>query len=211
MKFTLAKFSLLGLAVPAELCAALIASTLVSTTAMAQDFGLPPILLQQSGSFRNSDSQIVIRVGDFTDRDSACGSGFNGSRLGLSDGFDFPRPGGSRDEVLRSGRFNNFDFPRPGGSSVNSFQLPSGSKNPDIIGCIDTQRNILFINIIRPYAREQSPPPVQNPPLQTVPPVREPLPNPPSRQPQSSSPLNQSPVYTPNNPAGFPSPYPVIR
>lgn len=202
MKFTPTKFSLLGLAVPAELCTALIASTLVSTSAMAQDFGLPPILLQQSGSFRNSESQIVIRVGNFSDRDSACGSGFNGSQLGLSDGFDFPHPGG--DGFPRSGRSNNFDFPRPGGSSVNSFQLPSGSKNPDIIGCIDTQRNILFINIIRPQIKEQSPPPIQNPPLQTVPPIR-PLPNPPVLQPQSESPLNQIPIYNPSRSTGFPS------
>ncbi len=195
MKFTPTKFSLLGLA---------IASTLFSTSAMAQDFGLPPILLQQSSSFRNSDSQIVIRVGDFSDRDSACGSGFNGSRLG-SDGFDFPRPGGqSGYEFPRSGRSNNFDFPRPGSSSLTSFQLPNGSKNPDIIGCIDTQRNILFINIIRPQIKEQSPPPIQNPPLQTVPPIR-PMPNPPVLQPQSESPLNQAPIYNPSHPTGFPS------
>ncbi|MCY7276320.1 MAG: hypothetical protein LH702_21935 [Phormidesmis sp. CAN_BIN44] len=192
MKFTPTKFSLLGLA---------IASALFSTSAMAQDFGLPPILLQQSSSFRNSDSQIVIRVGDFTDRDSACGSGFNGSRLG-SDGFEFPHPGGDR--FPRSRRSNNFDFPRPGGSSLTSFQLPNGSKNPDIIGCIDTQRNILFINIIRPQIKEQSPPPIQNPSLQTVPPIR-PLPNPPVLQPPLPSPLNQTPIYNPSRPAGFPS------
>ncbi len=204
MKSTPTKFSLLGLAVPAELCAALIASTLVSTSAMAQDFGLPPILLQQSGSFRNSDSQIVIRVGDFSDRDSACGSGFNGSRLG-SDGFDFPHPGGqSGYEFSRSGRSHNFDVPQSGISSLTSFQLPSGSRNPDIIGCIDTQRNILFINIIRSQVKEQSLPPIQNPPLQTVPPIR-PLPNSPVLQPPSSSPLNQPPIYNPNRPIGFPS------
>ncbi len=209
MKSTATKFSFLGLAVPAELCTALIASTLVSTSAVVQDFGLPPILLQQSGSFRNSESQIVIRVGNFTDRDTACGSGFNSSQFG-SDGFDFPHPGRRGNEFLRSGRANNFDFPRVGSSSINSFQLPNGSKNPDIIGCIDTRQNILFINIIRPDVKEQTPPPVQTPPLQTVPPIREPLPTPPIRQPESS-PLNQTPVYTPNNPAGFPSSYPVIR
>lgn len=192
MKFTPTKFSLLGLA---------IASTLFSTSAMAQDFGLPPILLQQSSSFRNSESQIVIRVGNFTDRDSACGSGFNGSRLG-SAGFEFPHPGG--DEFPRSRRFNNFDFPRRGGSSLTSFQLPNGSKNPDIIGCIDTQRNILFLNIIRPQIKEQSPPPTQNPSLQTVPPLR-PLPNPPVLQPPLPSPLNQTPIYNPSSPTGFPS------
>jgi len=201
MKFTPTKFSLLGLAVPAELCGALIASTLLSTSAMAQDFGLPPILLQQSGSFRNSDSQIVIRVGNFTDRDSACGSGFNGSRLG-SDGFDFPRPSGDR--FPRSEHSNNFDFPRPGSSSLTSFQLPNGSNNSDIIGCIDTQRNILFINIIRPQIKEQSPPSIQNPLLQTVPLIR-PLPNPPVLQPQSSFPLNQTPIYNPSRSTGFPS------
>ncbi len=195
MNVTPTKLSLLGLAV---------ASTLFSTAAMAQEFGLPPILLQQSGSFRNSDSQIVIRVGDFSDRDSACRSGFNGSRLG-STGFEFPYPGGqSGYEFPRSGRSNNFDFPRPGGSSVNSFQLPSGSKNPDIIGCIDTQRNILFINIIRPQIKKQSPPPIQNPPLQTAPPIR-PLPSPPVLQPPSLSPLNQTPIYNPSSPTGFPS------
>ena len=180
------------------LLAGSIASMLFSTSARAQDFGLPPILLQPSESFRNSDSQIVIRIRNFADRDAACGSGFNGSRLGISDGFDFPRPSGS--EFPRSSRSNNFDFPRPGG--LNSFQLPSGSKNPDIVGCVDTQRNILFINIIRPQAKEQSQP------TQTPPPVREQPPSPSIPQTRSTPPINQTPIYNQNNPAGF---YPVIR
>ncbi len=187
------------------LLAGAIVSMLVSTSAKAQDFGLPPILLQQSESFRNSDSQIVIRIRNFVDRDAVCGSGFNGSRLGISDGFDFPHPGGHGYDP-RSSR-NNFDFPRPGGSSLNSFQLPNGSKNPDIVGCIDTQRNIVFINIIRPQVKEQSPLPIQNPP------VREQPPSPLIPQTRSTplidqTPVNQTPVYNQNNPAGF---YPVIR
>ncbi len=192
MKSTPTKFILL---------AGSIASMLVSTSVRAQDFGLPPILLQQSESFRNSDSQIVIRIRNFADRDAACGRGFNGSRLGISDGFDFPHPGGNGYEFPRSTRSNNFDFPRPGGSSLNSFQLPNGSKNPDIIGCVDTQRNILFINIIRPQVKEQSQP------TQTTPPVRQP-PSPVIPQTQSTPPIDQTPVYNQNNPAGF---YPVIR
>ena len=187
---------------------------LAATTVRAQDFGLPPILLQQSESFRNSESQIVIRIRNFADRDSACGSGFNGSRSGFSDSFDFPHSGGLLSEFPRSGaRSNNFDFPRPGGSSLNSFQLPSGARNPDIIGCVDSQRNILFITIIRPPVREQIPP-IQTPPIQTPPPVQTPpreQPSPLIPQTQSPSLLNQAPVYNPNNPAGFPSSYPVIR
>lgn len=178
-----------------------IASMLVSSSARAQDFGLPSILLQQSESFRNSDSQIVIRIRNFADRDAACGSGFNGSRLGISDGFDFPRPSGQSYEFPRSSRSNNFDFPRPGGSSLNSFQLPNGSKNPDVVGCVDAQRNILFINIIRPQVKEQSPPPVQNPP-------REQPPSPLIPQTRSTPSVDQTPTYHQNNPAGF---YPVIR
>ena len=180
------------------LLAVSIASMLFSTSSGAQDFGLPP-LLQQSEAFRNSDSQIVIRVRNFADRDAACGSGFNGSRVGISDGFDFPRPSGY--ELPRSGSANNFDFPRPGGS-LNSFQLPNGSKNPDIVGCIDTQRNILFINIIRPQVKEQ----IQ--PTQTTPPVREQPPSPLIPQTRSTPSIDQTPIDTQNNPAGF---YPVIK
>ncbi len=172
---------------------------LVSSSARAQDFGLPFLLLQQSESFRNSDSQIVIRIRNFADREVACGSGFSGSRLGISDGFDFPRPGGQSYEFPRSSR-GNFDFPRPGG--LNSFQLPSGSKNPDIVGCVDTQRNILFINIIRPQVKEQ----IQ--PMQPPPPVREQPPSPLIPQTRSTTPIDQTPIYHQNNPAGF---YPVIR
>ena len=173
---------------------------LVSSSARAQDFGLPSLLLQQSESFRNSDSQIVIRIRNFADRDAVCGSGFNGSRLGISDGFDFPRPSGSGYEFPRSSRSNNFDFPRPGGSSLNSFQLPNGSKNPDIIGCVDTQRNILFINIIRPQVKEQIPP-VQNPSRE------QPL-DPSIPQTKPTPPVDRTPTYRQNNPAGF---YPVIK
>ena len=183
------------------LLAGAIVSMLVSTSAKAQDFGLPSLLLQQSESFRNSDSQIVIRIRNFADRDAVCGSGFNGSRLGISNGFDFPRPSGSGYEFPRSSRSNNFDFPRPGGSSLNSFQLPNGSKNSDIVGCIDTQRNILFINIIRPQAKEQSQP------TQT-PPVREQPSSPLIPQTRSTPPIEQTPIYHQNNPAGF---YPVIK
>ncbi|MCY7323528.1 MAG: hypothetical protein LH660_17410 [Phormidesmis sp. CAN_BIN36] len=192
LKSTPTKFILLAVS---------IASILFSTSTRAQDFGLPPILLQQSESFRNSDSQIVIRIRNFADRDAACGSGFNGSRLGISDGFDFPHPSGNGSEFPRSSRSNNFDFPRPGGS-LNSFQLPSGSKNPDIVGCIDTQRNILFINIIRPQVKEQSQP------TQTTSPVREQPPSPLIPQTRSTPPIDQTPIYNQNNPAGF---YPVIR
>lgn len=117
--------------------------------ATANEFGLPLSIVAD-----HSDAQIVIRVRTTRERSQLCGSGFDLSRLGIDkDGFDFPRPGAG---------IGRFDFPRPGGS-LNYFQLPAGAKNPDIIGCVDTQRNIVFLNIFK---------------LPTQPPISSPEPSP---------------------------------
>jgi hypothetical protein len=112
----------------------------LQTSVSAQEFGIPASVLANQTFQRNSDSQIVIRVRSTSDRQNLCGNDFDLSRLGVeTDGFDFPRPGSRR----------GYDFPRPGSSSLHYFQIPQGAKQPDIIGCVDPQRNILFINIFK--------------------------------------------------------------
>jgi len=39
------------------------------------------------------------------------------------------------------------DFPHP--DSSNYFESPTGTKNPDIIGCIARSRNLVIINILK--------------------------------------------------------------
>ncbi len=140
-----------------QLTLAITMSLALQMAVSAQEFGIPASVLANQTFQRNLESQIVIRVRSTSDRQNLCGSGFDLSRLGVAtDGFDFPHPGS------RTG----YDFPRPSGSSANYFQLPSGAKNPDIIGCVDPQRNILFINIFRQI---QSSNPAQNQPIPVTP------------------------------------------
>jgi hypothetical protein len=125
MKLPLTLSLLVGIALP--------------TSVSAQEFGIPASVLTNPTFQRHSESQIVIRVRSTSDRQNLCGSNYDLSRSGITtDGFDFPRPGVQ----------SRYDFPRPG-QSLQSFQLPQGAKNPDIIGCIDSQRNLLFINIFK--------------------------------------------------------------
>ena len=199
---------------------ATLAVTVVQTSsAQAQEINLPQLLLGESyGTFaRGEESQIVIRVRNFNDKGDACGSGFNLSRLGgARDEFDFPHAGGrslSTDLPRSSG---SYDFPRPG-SSASSFQLPVGSRSPQIVGCLDYQRNILFITIR---------PPVQQSPTSPVEPRPTPRPNPqpdtpPTGQvmlPQSSTTQNPTSfIGLPHQPSpnqnlnGFSPSYPVIK
>jgi hypothetical protein len=157
--------------------------------AIAQEYGIPQFLLGEGIGERGSESQIVIRVRDGRDRSNLCGNGTNLSRLGI--GEDFPRPGSSRNgyDFPRPGQSSGYDFPRPGGSSVNYFQLPIGARNPDLIGCIDTQRNIVFINIFKTQIKEQSPTPSQPQPSPTPTPE-------PTRPPQSQTLPNSYPTWS---------------
>lgn len=161
------------------------------TTAIAQEYGIPQFLLGEGIGERGSESQIVIRVRDSRDRSNLCGNGSNLSRLGI--GEDFPRPGGSRNgyDFPRPGQSSSYDFPRPGGSSVNYFQLPIGARNPDIIGCLDTQRNIVFINILKTQTREQ-PPATPNQPQPSPSPSPE-LTRPPQSQALPNAPQSWNP------------------
>lgn len=140
-------------------------------------------------------SHIVVTIGD-PDANNLCGNRFNLSNLGIGDGFDFPKPGGS---------LNSFEFPRPSGvsssfgypapiGSATSFQLPQSSQNPDIIGCVDNQRNILFINIRPRVIQEKVVLPPANPP------VTPPPPTPPAPQPTPTpTPIPMpTPTLTPN-------------
>ncbi len=175
--------------------------------ATAQEINLPQLLLgDRYDTFsRGEESQIVIRVRDWNSKEGSskadfCGTGFNFSQLGLSgDGFDFPHAGGRSRSVGFPRTSGSYDFPRPGGN-VSYFQLPVGARSPQIIGCLDNQRNILFINIQPPRSQ-----PVSQPGQSPTPPVQ-PIPQPPV-QPQTTSPLDinsssqQSPFkpgFTPN-------------
>lgn len=130
---------------------------LIPNAAQAQEFGLSQSIIDAySGDF---ESQIVIRVRKPGDRSNLCGT-----RAGMiNDDYNFPRPGSVA---------NNYDFPHPGSS--NYFQLPTGSRNPDMIGCIDRTRNLVFINIFKAIANPQ-----------------------PKAEPAPYNP-NQTPIYSPN-------------
>lgn len=127
-------------------------SVLLPGVALAQEFGIPRFVLGDRGS--DSESQIIIRVRNSSDHSNLCGSRFNLAQ----DGYEFPRPGSAQNGYIsRSGRSTSYEFPRPSGS-INYFQLPTGAKNPDLIGCVDTQRNIVFINILKPPVKAQPTP-----------------------------------------------------
>ncbi|PSB30079.1 hypothetical protein [Stenomitos frigidus] len=127
---------------------------------------------------RNAQANIVISVRDFSPTDDFCGSSvsFSFARPGsLSDGFDFSHAGRQ-----------SIGFPHPVrsltgsvGGATTYFQLPAGVRNPDLIGCVDTQRNTVFITIKpqrqaaptqpQPPQPEPSLPPAQTPSMQTPP------------------------------------------
>lgn len=114
------------------------AIALIPGAVSAQEYGLSQGIIDAYSG--DTESQIVIRVRKPGDRSNLCST-----RAGIiNDNYNFPRPGSVA---------NNYDFPRPGGS--NYFQLPTGSRNPDIIGCIDRTRNIVFINIFRAIQNAQ--------------------------------------------------------
>ncbi|MER3432223.1 MAG: hypothetical protein C4288_02015 [Leptolyngbya sp. ERB_1_1] len=144
-----------------KLTALLVATvTLIPAAVKAQEFGIPQGLLIEQSSNSSTESQILIRVRKAGDRSNLCRAG---SQLGIAvDGYDFLRLGSVA---------NRFDFPRPDGS--NYFELPTRTKNPDIIGCVASfaarsvrSRNLLIINILK--AIENSPTKVEptpyNPP-----------------------------------------------
>jgi hypothetical protein len=209
MNIRLPHLLLIATAIPAVIIPAVIIPAVMPTAATAQDITLPQLLVSDSAR-SGQESQIVIRVRDFDGKEDACRTGFDLSRLGVaSDGFDFPHPGRRSQSfgLPQSGNFS--DFPRPGGS-VSAFQLPVGSRSPQIMGCLDYQRNILFITI-RPQVKAQP---------QPQPEVKQPQPSPtpagqimvpPSPTPQTPTPqtptsfilLPQQP--TTQNPNGFPS------
>ncbi|MBD2081533.1 hypothetical protein [Leptolyngbya sp. FACHB-17] len=113
-------------------------AALIPAAVKAQEYGIPQNLLIEQFSQSSTDSQIVIRVRKAGDHSNLCGSEIRRAGALPGDGFDFPRPGGTS---------NRYDFPQPGRS--NYFQLPTGTRNPDIIGCVDRARNILFVNIFK--------------------------------------------------------------
>ena len=121
-------------------------------------------------------SNIVISVRDFSSNDDFCGNSGNVSFLrssSLGDGFDFPHAGRQSDGFPHAGKTITA-FP---GGATTYFQLPAGARNPDIIGCVDAQRNTVFLTIrsqrqttaTQPQSQpEPSLPPI-NPPTQTTP------------------------------------------
>lgn len=127
--------------------------------------GLLPLLVTPAVQAQNLTSQpestIVITVRDFKASDP-CGNRFSFPRPGNTlDSFDFPHPGQA---------IGFSDFPRPGGVTnfsgiptetrlVRYFQLPAASPNPDIVGCLDTRRNVLFITIKSQQRQETVPAP----------------------------------------------------
>ena len=119
-----------------------ILSLLLPSVVLAQEYGIPRIAFEERA--QDSESQIVIRVRNANDRANLCGSKLNLSQFGTDD-YDFPRPG----------RSTSYDFPKPNGS-INHFQLPVGAKDPEIIGCVDTRRNIVFINILKPQPQAEA-------------------------------------------------------
>ncbi len=202
---------------------AMLATTVVQTgNAKAQEVNLPQLLLGENyGTFaRGEESQIVIRVRDFSGKDDSCGTGFNLSRLGVAgDGFDFPHPGGRSTLTDLPRSSGVYDFPRPGGS-ISSFQLPVGSRSPQIVGCLDAQRNILFITIRPPAAKQSPTPPVEGRQPTPVPPPKPDTP--PTGQiilPQSSTATQQPTGFVvlpqqstqTQNPNGFSPASPVIK
>lgn len=134
---------------------------------------------------RNQESRIVISVREFSQKDNLCESRFgyvvsDGDASSFATGgdwggFDFPHAGRRRAENFSHSSQSIRTF----SSRVSrSFQLPAGSANPDIVGCVDTQRNVVFIHI-KPQQKLPTqlspsvpvPPPQQSPPFTPVPPL----------------------------------------
>lgn len=154
-------------------------------------------------------SNIVISIRDFSQTDTFCGNSmsFSFPQPGsFGDGFDFPHAGRQADSFPHPGR-SITTFP---GGATTYFQLPVGVRNPDIIGCVDAQRNTVFITIRS--QRQVTPTPPQPQPQPSLPPVQ-----PPSTQ---TAPGSVTPTYpqtqillprqTPFFPSGSPN-TPSIR
>lgn len=184
-----------------------------STAVLAQidQSRLLPTSIDSTISHRQ-ESRIVISVREFSAKDNLCesrfGYAYSASAAGSTyagdwGGFDFPHAGRSRAID---------DFPHPSKpthtfsrSLSRSFQLPAGSANPDIVGCVDTQRNVVFIHI-----KPQQKLPTQLSPSIPIPPPRtEPqspsIPVPPPQQPTPSTPIS------PRNPAQIDSQTEILR
>lgn len=130
------------------------AVALIPGAVHAQEYGLSQGMIEAFSG--GTESQIVIRVRKPGDQLHICSA----STRTLDPRYNVQRPE------------TNIYYVRPGGS--NYFQLPTESKNPDIVGCIDRARNVVYINIFRA---------IQNPQ-----PKAEPAPYNPS----------QPPIYLPN-------------
>jgi len=138
-------------------------ASFLASTAQAESFR-PTSIEGRYGTSLSTLSQgtsrVVISVGDGSDR---CGSGF-GWNAGL-DGFGSGLGSGSGDEFdfYRPGRASTASSARSGGAlrefmgNQNTFQLPNNQQQPDIVGCIDYSRNIVFINL-RPRVIQESTP-----------------------------------------------------
>lgn len=167
----------------ALLVVAIVPAIVLSKPALAQIDLSQTVIGNFSSTFtstqaRNTQaSNIVISVRDFSPNDDFCGSStsFSLPRPGrFGDGFDFPHAGRQADSFPHPGRTIT-TFP---GGATTYFQLPVGVRNPDIIGCVDAQRNTVFITIrsqrqVMPMPPQPQPqpslPPVQPPPTQTAP------------------------------------------
>ena len=173
---------------PDRLTVALLAITLVpaivgSNPAIAQIDLSQPLTGSFSSTFTSTQthstqsSNIVISIRDFSSNDNFCGNSvsFSLSRPGsFGDGFDFPHAGRQAENFSHPGRTITA-FP---GGATTYFQLPVGVRNPDLIGCVDTQRNTVFITIrsqrqVMPTMTQPQPqpslPPIQPPFTQTAP------------------------------------------
>jgi hypothetical protein len=141
---------------PPVILAVMIAAS-TTTSATAQD--LSQILSGGSRFTHSPDSTIIISVRELGG--DVCGNGFNFPRPGGSaDAFDFPHPRrriGTNEFPRLSRTLGNFAL-----GSLRYFQLPVDSKTPDIVGCLDAQQNILFLNI-SPRRSSQPTPPAPTP------------------------------------------------
>jgi hypothetical protein len=139
-------------------------------------------------SANQPETHIVITIGS-GDR-TACGSRFNLSRVGMGDGFDFPKPGSGRstDFPSPSGSYSSLGYPAAMGST-REFQLPAAVPSPDVVGCVDAQRNILYLTIhprvlYKTAPKEPTPPVYQPNHPRSVPPQLESTPG--NHQPSHS-------------------------
>ncbi|MEB3292448.1 MAG: hypothetical protein VKJ24_04755 [Synechococcales bacterium] len=124
-------------------------------------------------------THIVITIGN-GDRNT-CGSGFNLSRVSIQDGFDFPKPGSGRssDFPSPSRSYSSLGYPAPLGAT-RAFQLPTGAQSPDVVGCVDSHQNILYLTIHPRILYKQTPAELPQPsytpnyPLQVPPQLEKP-------------------------------------